>query len=94
MTEVYRCQTPHSSATGAAHGLFCSKKEREKEREGGRERESLSARHSVKFNRIPSCRNIENLVFLWAVVKVLKGVCEVLQESGTKHILVNTKLMA
>lgn len=58
-----------------------------------RKRKGLLAQHSVKFNRIPSCTNIENLVFLWAVVKVLKGVCEVLQESGTKHILVNTKLM-
>lgn len=35
MTEVYLCQTPHSSATSAAHGLFWSEKERG--------RESLSA---------------------------------------------------
>lgn len=56
--------------------------------------ERVSAQHSIKFNIIPNCTNIENLVFLWAVVKVLKSVSEVLLESGAKHILVNTKLMA
>lgn len=49
MTEVYRCQTPHSSATGAAHGLFCSEKEREKEREGGREK---VFQHDIQLNSI------------------------------------------
>lgn len=45
----------------------------------------------IKYNS--KTTNKENLVILWAAVKVLKGICEVLQESGPKYILVNTKLM-
>lgn len=37
---------------------------------------------------------MKHLIILWASVKVLKGICEVLQESGPKYILVNTKLMS
>lgn len=48
MTEVYVCQTPHSSATGEAHGLFWSEK-REKEKK--REREGEKAfQHNIQLN--------------------------------------------
>lgn len=36
---------------------------------------------------------MDYLIILWATVKVLKGICEVLQESGSEYVLVNTKLM-
>lgn len=45
MTEVYVCQTPHSSATGEAHGLFWSEKG-EKEKKGERERKPFNTTFS------------------------------------------------
>lgn len=51
--------------------------------------------HSLNFfkKNAKKRKKREHLIILWAVIKVLESFSEILQESGTKHVLVNTKLM-